>query len=232
MSICAKKTRLLPYSIRCYSHELFIYCVLKSNVAALTIYSPLENQSYSNNPSGAASSSGRSNPILPRNLQDRLEEWGILESLEVAGVDVAEKSSTDQSNNRVSKPAAAATSSQSVDLKKQRVRNVVSFALPSSPITSIFFALSNKKKNTRRGSLTVDVSFKPNLADKRRIDVKFQACRVQISFPKVDVNFPLGVIGPTGWLRTGYIDHTLRITRGHKGSVFILRRPSSASAAI
>lgn len=60
----------------------------------------------------------------------------------------------------------------------------------------------------------------------RQIDVKFNSCRFTISnTPGMDVTIPLpGIIGPTGWLRTLYVDDKLRITHGHKGSVFILFR--------
>jgi hypothetical protein len=62
--------------------------------------SPLENQSYSNNPD---SSTGRANPVLPRRVQDRLEKIGLMK-----------------------KDAAPVRSSQAIDLKKSQVRNVVS----------------------------------------------------------------------------------------------------------
>jgi hypothetical protein len=71
----------------------------------LLSHSPLENQSYSNNPN---SSTGRANPVLPRRVQDRLEKIGLM-----------------------NKDAAPVRSSQAIDLKKSQVRNVVSFAIPS-----------------------------------------------------------------------------------------------------
>jgi hypothetical protein len=67
--------------------------------------SPLENQSYSNNPSADF---GRANPVLPRPIQDRLEKIGL-----------------------ISQEADPIRSSQAIDLKKQQVRNVVAFTLPS-----------------------------------------------------------------------------------------------------
>jgi hypothetical protein len=154
-----------------------------------TWINPLENQSYSNNPN--SSEMGRFNPVLPRNVQDRLEDLGVI-----------------QDNQ-------GARSSQSIDLQKKRVRNVVSVSLPALD---------------RRASLTVDVRFQPNADDKRRVDVKFDSCRLLVQRSPVDVTFPLGIFGPTGWLRTGYIDDTIRITRGHKGSVFILSRTSKKKA--
>lgn len=150
--------------------------------------SPLENQAYSNNPNSGDDTLGRFNPVLPRQAQDRLEELGVIE----------------QGNDAV-------RSSQSVDLQKRRVRNVVAVNVPAL---------------RRRASLTVDVRFKPNDQDKRRVDVKFDSCRLTMQKSPLDLTFPLGFFGPTGWLRTGYIDDTIRITRGHKGSVFVLKRTS------
>eukprot|EP00978_Attheya_sp_CCMP212_P006684 scaffold15494_cov57-Attheya_sp.AAC.3 len=170
--------------------------------------SPLENQSYSNNPNGdrsADAAGGRSNPILPREIQDRLEDMGILQ---------ASGGSASSSSNPV-------RSSQAIDLAKCRVRNVVSFEAP----TPRFLPFVQPNKSSVRGSLIVDVKFRPNESDLRRVDVKFDSCRLVVPKSPVDVTFPLGPMGPTGWLRTGFIDDTMRITRGHKGSVFILQRP-------
>jgi len=168
---------------------------------------PLENQSYSNNPS-SSTATGRANPILPREIQDRLEGLGILTSENVGSDDDA---------------TPPVRSSQAIDLKKQRVRNVVSFR--AGPKFTMFGGGSADDASLVRGSIIVDVKFKPNGSDKRRVDVKFDSCRVSIkNLPSI--NFPLGLIGPTGWLRTVYIDDSMRITRGHKGSVFVLTRPS------
>jgi len=142
--------------------------------------SPLENQSYSNNPSG------RRNPILPRNIQDTLEDLGIV--------------SSDNAS-----PRLVVVSTQSIDVGKQRVRNVVRF-----------FTLG------KQGTLTVDIAFLPNTNDFRRIDVKFEQCR--LVWFGLDITIPLGRIGPTGWLRTTFLDEDIRVTRGHKGSVFLLSR--------
>jgi hypothetical protein len=159
-------------------------------------HSPLENQSYSNKP---VQSIGRSNPILPQNIQNNLENMGVL--------------SETKSDN-------AFVSTQAIDLKKSRIRNVVAFEA-NNP-TNIF-----SKNGKTKGRIIVDVKGTPNPEDKRRIDVKFDACRFTILDSPIDVAFPLGIIGPTGWLRTVYIDDDIRITRGHKGSVFILSRTGS-----
>lgn len=188
---------------------------------------PLENQAYSINPlaiddastatdesyydgskdsSGAGNKSGmgRSNPLLPQNIQNKLEEIGLLVN-------------SDGDDRSLS---AAAVSNQAIDIRKGRVRNVVS-VLVKNPIP-----FPNPGRKEVRGSLTVDVNFKPNNSDKRKIDVKFNECRVVLQNSPFDFRVPLGPIGPTGWLRTSYIDDTIRITRGHKGSVFILKRTS------
>ena len=128
---------------------------------------------------------------------------------------------------------SAVKSSQTIDLKRELVRNVVTVgvALPF-------------RQRLVRGSITVDVKFKANNTDLRRVDVKFESCRLKIFGSPLDLFLPLGPVGPTGtsfeiqillsshnftnihlgWLRTVYIDEDLRITRGHKGSVFILAR--------
>jgi hypothetical protein len=145
---------------------------------------PLENQSYSNNPEG------RSNPFLPRPIQDRLEKLGLVTN------------------------AAVVQSTQAVDLKKQKVSNVVAFGLA---------------RVRQRASLTVKVAFRPSTIDVRRIDVKFESCRIKLPGTPIDTTIPLGLAGPIGWLQTNYIDENLRITRGHKGSVFVLKRPRRAT---
>ena len=165
----------------------------ESQRGLFSFINPLENQSYSNNPNGGGGG-GRANPILPREIQDRLESIGILEP----------------SGGSDGESAPPVRSSQAIDRKKSRVRNVVSVEL--------------RRPLPVKGSLIVDVAFKPNRSDKRRIDVKFDSCRLQVKNSPLDITFPLGIIGPTGWLRTGFIDDGMRITRGHKGSVFILTR--------
>ncbi len=75
--------------------------------------------------------------------------------------------------------------------------------------------------------MTVDIAFVPSSTDIRRIDVQFEKCRLAVSKSPIDITIPLGIIGPTGWLRTTYIDQDIRISRGHKGSVFLLLRTSN-----
>jgi hypothetical protein len=46
---------------------------------------------------------------------------------------------------------------------------------------------------------------------------KIDSCRLKASKLPVDWNPPLvGIIGPTGWLKTVYIDDKMRVTRGPK----------------
>ena len=158
---------------------------------------PLENQSYSNNPLG------RSNPLFPRNIQDNLEEMGVLNSQK-------------QVENTIK-------STQAIDLKRGRVRNVV--AVEVNNPTPIF-----SKNGISKGFITVDVTCVPNVNDARKIDVKFDRCRVTIQDSPINLDFGLGIIGPSGWLRTIFVDDDIRITRGHKGSVFILSRTGRRSS--
>lgn len=156
---------------------------------------PLENQSYS--------IQGRSNPIFPQYLQDNLEEIGVLNSER-------------QAENTIK-------STQAIDLKRGRVRNVV--AVEVNNPTPIF-----SKNGISKGFITVDVKAVPNADDARKIDVKFDRCRIAIQDSPIDLDFGLGIIGPSGWLRTIFVDNDLRITRGHKGSVFILSRTGRRSS--
>ena len=114
-----------------------------------------------------------------------------------------------RSNNN-NKESRGRTSTQTIDLKNQRVINVVSVPLAG-------------QQQQRAAALTVRVDFTPHPPDPRRVNVKFQSFRVSLG-DTVRLELPLGIIGPTGWLRTTYLDDTLRITRGHKGSVFVLQR--------
>lgn len=120
-------------------------------------------------------------------------------------------------------------SSQTIDLQRRRVRNVVTFAIPSLIPSSLDDTRSSLAP--RRASITVDVDFTPAPTNLRRVNVKFQACRIVVPKTPIDVTLPLGFFGPTGWLQTNYIDDSIRITRGHKGSVFVLKRPSVAKMA-
>jgi hypothetical protein len=165
---------------------------------------PLENQAYSNNPRG------RTTPVLPQSIQNALEDLGVLPSA-VSDAPGLDDDTTEGQPSFVS-------STQSIDLQAMQVRNVVVFGIGQD---------SSKKKLRRLLSLTVTVEFLPNLSDACRIDVKFRACRVVFPGTPIDFTLPLGIFGPTGWLRTVYIDDTLRVTRGHKGSVFILMRPNA-----
>jgi len=181
---------------------------------------PLENQSYSNNPD-ISQLGGRSNPILPQNIQNKLEDLGILKRQPSENSEEKDGMKPDEKN--------PVRSSQAIDLKNRRVRNVVSFEASTDKIPMLPLPFPSPGESIR-GLVTVDVKFKPNIDDDRRVDVKFEACRLSIRNSPLDINFPLGIIGPTGWLRTGYIDDDIRITRGHKGSVFILSRTSKTSA--
>jgi PAP_fibrillin len=129
-----------------------------------------------------------------------------------------------QIQNRLEKIGLISTiparrSTQAIDLKSGLIRNIVAINLGAGRGSSA---------QQRRASLTVTVKFTPAEADPRRVNVKFESCRISIPGTPIEWNFPLGIIGPTGWLRTVYIDDDLRVTRGHKGSVFVLCRPRRA----
>jgi len=190
-----------------------------------TFINPLENQSYSNNPIEVNNEvkEGRSNPILPQGIQNSLEDIGLLRSATSNQSSSSEDDLNNSNNNTIK-------STQAIDLKKNRIRNVVAFTI-NNPLPLSFFNNKDDNNNNKaiRGFITVDVKGKPNPNDERKIDVKFDSCRISIldTTPKIDITFPLGIFGPTGWLRTTYVDDTIRITRGHKGSVFILSRTAS-----
>ena len=175
-----------------------------------TWINPLENQSYSNNPFGVSRRNsksrrqgGRSNPILPQSIQNKLENIGIL----VPNDDANYNSNKNNNNNDYDENdnESVVKSSQAIDLNKGRVRNVVSVMI-NNPLSSFSLlpnettrsTASNKKDAVVRGSLTVDVNFKPNKVDKRKIDVKFNECRVTLRDSPLDVRIPLGPMGPTG----------------------------------
>ena len=189
----------------------------------------MEDQAYSNNPIRSITDTnedkevvqGRLNPILPRNVQDQLESWGILT-----------QANSEEDYADTGPSAASIKSTQSINLKQRIARNVVAFQVETPSLFSKF----SSSPSTLRGTVTGDISFKPSTMNPTQIDVKFKACRIRVSERKkldssasmqkelLDLKIPLGFVGPTGWLRTTYIDDEMRITRGHKGSVFILTR--------
>ena len=115
---------------------------------------------------------------------------------------------------------APTRSTQAIIPEKSQVRNVVAFQIPGI----------GPNAKPRRGSLTVDIRYRPNDTDRRKINVKFDACKLRIPQSRISLDFPLGLIGPTGWLQTTYVDDDIRITRGHKGSVFVLQRTTATKS--
>ena len=211
------------------------------------ILNPIENQSFSNNPEGSGNSNnnnnmGRSNPFLPMGVQNWLEQMGI--------VPASSSSTTRRSTQAIDIKTRTIRNIVSIQFNP----NPNSINTNNNIISPRFFgtaASSSSASSTstpRRVSLTVTVKFTPVQSDARRVNVKFTECRISIpSLTKrkwrnqrnsnsqqqqsnnYEYTFPLGLVGPTGWLRTIYIDDTLRITRGHKGSVFVLSRPRRAT---
>jgi PAP_fibrillin len=145
-----------------------------------------------------AAASGQANPFLPLALQTRLQQLGILDA------------TPDTTSTSFAPPPVRST--QSIDVKSGLIRNVVAV---------------NVGKD-RTAALTVTIRFATDATDLRRVHVKFESCRVVVPQTPIDWDIRLGILGPTGWLRTVYIDDAVRITRGHKGSVFILSRPGRA----
>jgi len=156
---------------------------------------PLENQSYSNNPGGGG---GRSNPVLPLAIQNILEQVGLIDTSLSTITPAAAGDADDANPHKITSKGVTriVRSTQSVDLTKGEVRNVVAFGLP---------LLSSLNKKQSRVSLTVLVDFFPDFSNPRRINVKFQSCRVRLPsvgpLPGLDVKIPLGVIGPTGYVK-------------------------------
>jgi len=180
---------------------------------------PIENQAYSNNPFAGNGSGdqplGRANPVLPRPVQDALENLGWIET-ENAGIN---------ENN------FSVKSTQAIDIQSQQIRNVVTFGIRSLGGGSGQQRRGSKLSKTVRASISVTIDFDQDELDAQKTDVKFQKCRVVIPALSIDWTIPLGFAGPSGWIKTTYVDDTVRITRGHKGSVFILQRPSATLAA-
>jgi hypothetical protein len=105
----------------------------KSRVESrFALLNPLVNQSYSNNPNAG----GRANLVFTRPVQEGLERLGIISQED-------DDTTTSQASSKASPPVQ---STQTVDVKKQQVINVVSF-----------YILGGR----RRVTLTVTVDFYP-----------------------------------------------------------------------
>jgi PAP_fibrillin len=194
---------------------------------APNIVNPIENQAFSNNPMAKIQAG-----ILPKVLQRRLERAGFIAASSDDVSDVATKNRT---------PAASIKSTQLIDVDNGKVRNVVSFGLrrfrrqrrlrPSlfkrKPVELDDSKYNERRQAVLRASMAISIDFAPDAWDARRIHVKCQSCQVHVPSLNIDWTVPLlGAAGPMGWMRTQYVDDDLRIARGHKGTVFILRRPS------
>ncbi len=195
----------------------------KEALSKMSWINPLENQVYSNNPldddtirngdmdnnvkgPGGGGSGGRANPILPQRMQNTLEKIGFLTNDNdeiMLSTALSSNSLTKNTYTRSDKNASYVKSSQAIDIRKGRVRNVVSLLINNplsslSPWSNSSSSILNSKKNSVRASLTVDIKFKPNELDRRKIDVKFDQCRITVQNSPIDVTIPFGFIGPTG----------------------------------
>mmetsp|Transcript_22517 Transcript_22517/g.62525 ORF Transcript_22517/g.62525 Transcript_22517/m.62525 type:complete len:340 (+) Transcript_22517:46-1065(+) len=104
-------------------------------------------------------------------------------------------------------------STQTIDLKKSIATNAVSF--------------QTNQKPSLKGFLAIQIALSTPKQDARRVNVNFRKCRVSVPSMNLDFSIPLWPFRLRGWLRTTYVDDTFRISRGHKGSVFVLARPNA-----
>jgi PAP_fibrillin len=188
---------------------------------------PLENQSYSNNPDG------QSNPFLPISVQRQLERWGI----PISATPVRSTQAIDLKNGMIRNIVAL----QLVDRINRKVENSITSekSMSSSPFDTASSRSRTFSNNSgrlpfqlsfpTRASLTVDIRCQPDPSDLRRVNVKFQTFRINVPGTPFSMEMVLGEGGPKGWLRTVYIDNDLRISRGHKGSIFVMSRPRRAA---
>lgn len=193
--------------------------------------SPIENQSYSNNPEG------QGNPFLPPQIQRRLQELGLVSATplrstqaidikngiirNIVALNLGRSSSKLQSKSSTSSDKVAIL--QSVKSRTFPTRTVPTGTTLTEPAFPMKFSLPT------RASLSVSIGCTPTPSDPRRVDVKLQSFRFTVPGTPIQMDMPLGSAGPSGWLRTVYIDDDLRISRGHKGSVFVLSRPRRAA---
>jgi len=77
-----------------------------------------------------------------------------------------------------------------------------------------------------QGTVRIELASKPceDPSKGRRVDVRLDRWEFNVAgLPRLVI--PVGSFGPEGWLETTVCDEDLRISRGHKGSVFVLGRP-------
>eukprot|EP00980_Cylindrotheca_fusiformis_P029918 scaffold24028_cov152-Cylindrotheca_fusiformis.AAC.9 len=107
----------------------------------------------------------------------------------------------------------------------------------NKPAKQIFDLSENKVYNEvvlPNALVRVGGSFRLSENNDRRAVVKFEECKVDVGFLKLDLGFLFGIIrlvkGTTenGWLETTYLSDKLRIGRGNKGSLFVLTRDEGA----
>jgi PAP_fibrillin len=188
---------------------------------------PLENQSYSNNPDG------QSNPFLPVSLQRQLEKWGV----PISATPVRSTQAIDLKNGMIRNIVALQFTNPKNGKMKDQIASEASLSsnkLNADSITSRTFSNNLPRlpfllSFPTRASLTVDIRCEQDNTDPRRVNVKFQTIRINVPGTPFRMEMQLGEGGPKGWLRTVYIDDDLRISRGHKGSVFVMSRPRRAA---
>mmetsp|Transcript_31190 Transcript_31190/g.75387 ORF Transcript_31190/g.75387 Transcript_31190/m.75387 type:complete len:339 (-) Transcript_31190:1206-2222(-) len=133
-----------------------------------------------------------------------------------------ESSSSSSSNGSDDTSNKPSTTTQSIDVKNQRITNRVT---KSGFVSTIQVAGSYDVDEELLSSSTSSPSF--------RIIVSFDTCLVELLGGKVtlDLGFLFDLRALTqngskvgGWLETTYVDDKIRIGRGNRGSLFILSR--------
>ncbi|CAM9145448.1 unnamed protein product [Chrysoparadoxa australica] len=77
-------------------------------------------------------------------------------------------------------------------------------------------------------SVQLDAIIKPLEERANRVMIEFHRAIVQVG--GIKMTFPhIGRFSPTGWLETTYLNDTIRIVRGNKGSLFVMTRAPLAT---
>ena len=161
-------------------------------------------------------------PTPDAELQEKLNgEW---ELLWVSNLEPETSFST--TKNEKEEPSPSGSSNNHLPLSFDRLQQLGHVAKATQSVDFVGRTLSNVMAigNDNMGSIQIDISFSPSLADERCIIIKCETFRLRFGGGFPSLSIPLGPVGPVGWLKTTYIDQNIRIARGNLGSVFILKR--------
>jgi len=100
-------------------------------------------------------------------------------------------------------------STQVIDAEGGVAQNIADFTFFNIDGSLTIKAKVVKVAPSEKGSIRVDVTFK-----------NFQVKIGNLEFPSLSLNW----INPKGWIDTTYLDETMRIGRGDKGSIFVAVR--------